>query len=96
MDKKHAIDAINEAEANGAKGFQVFTINEEDIENYAPKHIKEGFGKLNEEQKRLFLSTLIDEMYYTLEQDDRYGFKKLMNDTIEACENDGMMLFDFD
>jgi hypothetical protein len=80
-----AEEAIKEIEAQsriGVKGFQVISMDEDDIEMYGDKELKERFAKMTDKQKAKLLSLLMDEIYDTMEEAEPYGFGNMFRDTL--------------
>ena len=86
-------EAINEIECQSKMGepigFQILSIDKEDIEVYAPDHVRRFFNSLTSDQQKKWLSWLADEMMTTFEETGEYGCKRLMLDTMEYVENEG-------
>ena len=87
MTKEEAIAEIEAQAKAGVKAFQVMSMDEVDIEQYGDDDLKERFGRLAPEAKVKFMSSLIDEMHETFEE--FYGFKALMDNTLQAIAIEG-------
>lgn len=89
-------DAIAEIKAQakmskGIMGFQVLSMDSDDVEEYMSDEVKARFEKMSKKQKQAFLSLLMDEIHDTLEESLEYGFKKLLADTVEMTDMDELM-----
>lgn len=82
MTAEEAIREIEAQSSNGVKGFQVISMDEDDIEMYGDKELKERFAKMTDRQKAKLLSLLMDEVYDTMEQAEPYGFGNMFRDTL--------------
>ena len=89
MTAEEAIKEI-EAQSNGTcvKGFQVISMDEEDIEMYGDKELKERFAKMTDWQKEKLLSLLMDEVYGTMEESESYGFGNMFRDTLKLIDEE--------
>lgn len=88
MTKEEAIKEIEAQSSTGVKGFQVISMDEDDIEMYGDKELKEKFAKMTNKQKAKLLSLLMDEMYDTFEQGDNWGFGNLFRDTMDYIDDE--------
>lgn len=82
MTAEEAIKEIEMQSSTGVKGFQVISMDEDDIEMYGDKELKERFAKMTDRQKAKLLSMLIDEVYDTMEEAESYGFGNIFRDTL--------------
>ena len=82
MTAEEAIKEIEAQSSTGVKGFQVISMDEDDIEMYGDKELKERFAKMTDKQKEKLLSLLMDEVYDTMEEAEPYGFGNMFRDTL--------------
>ena len=87
MTKEEAIKAIQDS--NEVTGFQIISMNEDDIEAYFDDEIKTKFAKMTDKQKAKVLSYLVDQIDENFEQGDNWGFGNICIDTLECIEADG-------
>lgn len=86
-----AEEAIKEIKAQSrvcVNGFQVISINADDIEEYGDKELKERFAKMTVKQKAKLLSLLMDEIYNTMEEGEDYGFGNMFRDTMTFIDEE--------
>lgn len=88
MTAEEAIMEIKAQSSTGVRGFQVISMDEDDIEMYGDKELKERFAKMTEWQKEKLLSLLMDEVYETMEESESYGFGRLFRDTMMLIDDD--------
>ena len=88
MTAEEAISEIKRQSANGINGFQVLSMDEEDVEMYGDKELKERFAKMTDKQKAKMLSLLMDEIYDTMEEAEPYGFGNMFRDTLVFLDSE--------
>ena len=88
MTAEEAIMEIKAQSSTGVRGFQVISMDEDDLEVYGDDELKERFSKMTDRQKSRLLSLLMDEVYGTLEESNSYGFGKLFRDTMMLIDDD--------
>ena len=79
---------IKAQSSTGVRGFQVISMDEDDLEVYGDDELKERFSKMTDRQKSRLLSLLMDEVYGTLEESNSYGFGRLFRDTMMLIDDD--------
>ncbi len=82
MTAEEAINEIKKQSEIGINGFQVLSMDEEDVEMYGDDDLKKRFSKMTNEQKAKMLSLLMDEIYDTMEESEPYGFGNMFRDTL--------------
>ena len=87
MTAEEAIMEIK-AQSSTVRGFQVISMDEDDLEVYGDDELKERFSKMTDRQKSRLLSLLMDEVYDTLEESSSYGFGRLFRDTMMLIDDD--------
>lgn len=88
MTAEEAIMEIKAQSSTGVRGFQVISMDEDDLEVYGDDELKERFSKMTDRQKSRLLSLLMDEIYGTLEESGSYGFGRLFRDTMMLIDDD--------
>lgn len=88
MTAEEAIMEIKAQSSTGVRGFQVISMDEDDLEVYGDDELKERFSKMTDRQKSRLLSLLMDEVYGTLEESNSYGFGRLFRDTMMLIDDD--------
>ena len=88
MTAEEAIKEIEAQSSTGVRGFQVISMDEDDLEVYGDEELKERFSKMTDRQKSRLLSLLMDEIYSTLEESGSYGFGRLFRDTMMLIDDD--------
>lgn len=88
MTAEEAIMEIKAQSSTGVRGFQVISMDEDDLEVYGDDELKERFSKMTDRQKSRLLSLLMDEVYGTLEESNYYGFGRLFRDTMMLIDDD--------
>ena len=88
MTAEEAIMEIKAQSSTGVRGFQVISMDEDDLEVYGDDELKERFSKMTDRQKSRLLSLLMDEVYDTLEESSSYGFGRLFRDTMMLIDDD--------
>lgn len=88
MTAEEAIMEIKAQSSTGVRGFQVISMDEDDLEVYGDDELKERFSKMTDRQKSRLLSLLMDEVYGTLEESGAYGFGRLFRDTMMLIDDD--------
>ena len=88
MTAEEAIMEIKAQSSTGVRGFQVISMDEDDLEVYGDDELKERFSKMTDRQKSRLLSLLMDEVYGTLEESSSYGFGRLFRDTMMLIDDD--------
>ena len=88
MTAEEAIMEIKAQSSTGVRGFQVISMDEDDLEVYGDDELKERFSKMTDRQKSRLLSLLMDEVYGTLEESGSYGFGRLFRDTMMLIDDD--------
>ena len=88
MTAEEAIMEIKAQSSTGVRGFQVISMDEDDLEVYGDDELKERFSKMTDRQKSRLLSLLMDEVYDTLEESNSYGFGRLFRDTMMLIDDD--------
>ena len=88
MTAEEAIMEIKAQSSTGVRGFQVISMDEDDLEIYGDEELKERFSKMTDRQKSRLLSLLMDEVYGTLEESNSYGFGRLFRDTMMLIDDD--------
>ena len=88
MTAEEAIMEIKAQSSTGVRGFQVISMDEDDLEVYGDEELKERFSKMTDRQKSRLLSLLMDEVYGTLEESGSYGFGRLFRDTMMLIDDD--------
>ena len=88
MTAEEAIMEIKAQSSTGVRGFQVISMDEDDLEGYGDDELKERFSKMTDRQKSRLLSLLMDEVYGTLEESNSYGFGRLFRDTMMLIDDD--------
>ena len=88
MTAEEAIMEIKAQSSTGVRGFQVISMDEDDLEVYGDEERKERFSKMTDRQKSRLLSLLMDEVYGTLEESNSYGFGRLFRDTMMLIDDD--------
>ena len=88
MTAEEAIMEIKAQSSTGVRGFQVISMDEDDLEVYGDEELKERFSKMTDKQKSRLLSLLMDEVYGTLEESNSYGFGRLFRDTMMLIDDD--------
>ena len=88
MTAEEAIMEIKAQSSTGVRGFQVISMDEDDLELYGDDELKERFSKMTDRQKSRLLSLLMDEVYGTLEESNSYGFGRLFRDTMMLIDDD--------
>ena len=88
MTAEEAIMEIKAQSSTGVRGFQVISMDEDDLEIYGDDELKERFSKMTVKQKAKLLSLLMDEIYSTLEESGSYGFGRLFRDTMMLIDDD--------
>lgn len=88
MTAEEAIMEIKAQSSTGVRGFQVISMDEDDLEVYGDDELKERFSKMTDRQKSRLLSLLMDEIYSTLEESNSYGFGRLFRDTMMLIDDD--------
>ena len=88
MTAEEAIMEIKAQSSTGVRGFQVISMDEDDLEVYGDEELKERFSKMTDRQKSRLLSLLMDEVYGTLEESNSYGFGRLFRDTMMLIDDD--------
>ena len=88
MTAEEAIMEIKAQSSTGVGGFQVISMDEDDLEIYGDEELKERFSKMTDRQKSRLLSLLMDEVYGTLEESNSYGFGRLFRDTMMLIDDD--------
>ena len=88
MTAEEAIMEIKAQSSTGVRGFQVISMDEDDLEIYGDDELKERFSKMTDRQKSRLLSLLMDEVYGTLEESNSYGFGRLFRDTMMLIDDD--------
>lgn len=88
MTAEEAIMEIKAQSSTGTRGFQVISMDEDDLEIYGDDELKERFSKMTDRQKSRLLSLLMDEVYGTLEESGSYGFGRLFRDTMMLIDDD--------
>lgn len=88
MTAEEAIMEIKAQSSTGVRGFQVISMDEDDLEVYGDDELKERFSKMTDRQKSRLLSLLMDEIYSTLEESGNYGFGRLFRDTMMLIDDD--------
>ena len=88
MTAEEAIMEIKAQSSTGVRGFQVISMDEDDLEVYGDDELKERFSKMTDKQKSRLLSLLMDEVYGTLEESNSYGFGRLFRDTMMLIDDD--------
>ena len=92
MNAEQAMEEIRkESEIGKPMGFQVMSIDEEDIEAYGGSKAFEAFKKLDREKQTEILSRIIDAMYETLEESDEFGFHNLFKMTMWDIEDSNVL-----
>ena len=88
MTAEEAIMEIKAQSSTGVRGFQVISMDEDDLEIYGDDELKERFSKMTDRKKARLLSLLMDEVYGTLEESGSYGFGRLFRDTMMLIDDD--------
>jgi len=70
-------------------GVQLLEVTEEDLEMYLPEELYDRYKAASPQGKERFLACLAEELKETFEMGSDYGFKKLLQDTIDDLETDG-------
>jgi len=86
MTKEEAISEIEKQSACGVNGFQVLSMDSDDIEMYGDDALKKRYAKMTDSQKAKLLSLLMDEIYDTLEEGDSWGFGNLFRNTMYCID----------
>lgn len=88
MTAEEAIMEIKAQSSTGVRGFQVISMDEDDLEVYGDEELKERFSKMTEWQKEKLLSLLMDEVYETMEESESYGFGNMFRDTLKYIDEE--------
>ena len=88
MTAEEAIMEIKAQSSTGVRGFQVISMDEDDLEVYGDDELKERIWKMTDRHKSRLLSLLMDEVYGTLEESNSYGFGRLFRDTMMLIDDD--------
>ena len=88
MTAEEAIMEIKAQSSTGVRGFQVISMDEDDLEVYGDDELKERFSKMTDRQKSRLLSLLMDEVHGTLQESNSYGFGRLCRDTMMLIDDD--------
>lgn len=79
MTREEVIEMMAKADDNA--GYFVVSVENDDIEFYGDEELEERFFKMKPEIRKRFLSILANSMDEMFELGDKYGFRKLMQDT---------------
>ena len=88
MNKEEAINEIRKQAENGVTGFQILSMDAEDVEMYCGDDFKKRYANLGEKAKEKLLSMLMDECYDTLEEGEEFGFRNLLQTTLDYLERE--------
>ena len=72
-----------------ATAFSLVSMNTDDAEAYLPKKLKERFFRMTFQQQIQFMSMLMDKMNEVFEENNKYGFGRLLKYTLSCLKKDG-------
>ena len=88
MNKEEAINEIRKQAENGVTGFQILSMDAEDVEMYCGDDFQKRYANLVEKAKEKLLSMLMDECYDTLEEGEEFGFRNLLQTTLDYLDRE--------
>lgn len=90
MNAKEAIDEIKRQRNQGVKAFAVLSMDNSDVDMYmrdAVPCVYREYSKMSDTEKSCFLSLIMDEALNTIEEHERYGFRRIIVDAIIGLES---------